>query len=278
MTARYLLSGLCFAAAICAAIAGLMSYDPAFQADFKHFAYRPLVQAESALEKGEYSKSLDLYKIAITRAARCGKKGVTARIKSRILEEGLTLTGKNVPDGWGFLEYYALVSDNFEVSSSVIENWCLSHAAAPMRFRYCIKRMNDPYTVWGSKLIRVPNFIYAVFYDFFPNDEQERKNQRVSYVQGLCKTWRAPAMVKCPKGIRSTKILIKGLKANQKIFVETGKAKFDLSNFTREPDGTLTSTLAYNRGSATIWQIVAQCKYGDNLNFEIELVKEYEQL
>ncbi len=85
-------------------------------------------------------------------------------------------------------------------------------------------------------------------------------------------------MVRCPKGIRSTKIVVRGLKPGQRIFVETGKMKLDLERFTRGADGTLTSEYMYNRGSATIWQVVAQCPYGDELDFGLELVKEYETL
>jgi hypothetical protein len=277
MMRRILFSVCGFAFAVTAIVMCNNNLAPAQPSDFRQFAYVPLVRAEYKFNKGNHIDALKEFKIAYTRASRCGRKGLANRIISRIANAGIELDGIDHKQAWPYFSYYALVSDDFSRSSGDVENWCLSKNSTSSPFRYEIVQEGSSSTVWGSTFNREPLFITALFNKVFPKNEENKESTPASILNGLCKTWGAPVRIICPRGVCATTIHIKGLKSGQKVFIRTNNELLDTNNFVRQSDGSMILKLADRQSYLSFYEVLVQSSYGSGLNLQVEMVKEYEK-
>lgn len=271
-----LLSSLCLLMALLSVLCLMTPSGSSGLSDIEHFAYIPLVKAEEKLEKGESGKALDLMKIALTRSSRCGKKGISMRILTRIANTGAELF-KNDPAGaWMFLSFYALASDDFGGSSTLVENWCYAHGYDAQTFHYEIKRKGDPYTVWGSRFSREPLLEEAAMAMLFSRDRTEENDNQGSLIKGFRKTWAAPIRIISAQGMISTEIHLAGLKPEQRACIRTSKELIDTGFISGDGKEPFVIAFPDKRRYVSFYELLVQSPYGHGADIGMEIIKKYE--
>lgn len=178
---------------------------------FRQFAFSSLLYGEECIHKGDYENGFLVYRTLVSRAMLSGEKNIANKIRNRMALIGKETLKKGNRDGWRFLEYYAVTSNDFENSAFLIEDWCLRNGLKGNTFEYNLLRKNDEYTYWESRFEGYSYLLRRIFMKFF--DDQRRQILKNEIELFKCNFYLKKAQIRlnCPNGIRKSTLTVEGL-------------------------------------------------------------------
>lgn len=160
---RYLVAVFFVLLSISSAVVNSSVHDLPFPSDFRNGAYGILLEAETALKDKDPARALELFKIGIMRAGRCGRNGVVTRIRSRLATAGCRIAEDDPVSASGLLCAYALLSKDFETSAGKVENFLLVKSRGGMtKFDYPLIIKGGKRSFWLDHPRTAPVFLYSL--------------------------------------------------------------------------------------------------------------------
>lgn len=142
-------------------VLNLSIFDIVFPGDFRQGAYHILLEAEEKLKNNKIEEAIRDFKIAIMRANRCGRKGVSERIKIRLATAGKEKVEEKNYEGAKLFYAYALLQKDFEVAATKVEAYLLKVTKGEMnRFQYPIIIDKGKRNFWLELPKKAPIFLY----------------------------------------------------------------------------------------------------------------------
>lgn len=204
-------------------------YDRTFPGDFRQFGYNSLVEAENKLKQKQYYKALLCFKKSVTVASRCNRIDILKRIKARIANTGFETMKNTFPEGFRFLEFYVLTSDDFESTATIVEDFCLTNALGDNTFSYSILDSMSQRTIWGTRFIREPAMVYVLLKNSFKVNYESKEASNIPLKNYSYETLMAKIRLMSPKGIKERRIVISGMRKGQQIFFINERGIIDFS-------------------------------------------------
>ena len=160
---KFFVAGSFVFLSVLAAAVNSTVYDLTFPSDFRNGAYGILLDAEKALTDKDTAEALELFKIGMMRAGRCGRNGIVTRIKTRLATAGYRIADEDPVSASRLLCAYALVSRDFESTSEKVENVLLTKSRGRLtRFEYPLVIKGGKQTFWLDQPRTAPVYLYSL--------------------------------------------------------------------------------------------------------------------
>lgn len=197
---------------------------------FKNFGLAVLSKAEESLAAGNDEKAFSLFRTAISRAVLYGDRETAKKIRNRMGwygKENYATQGDTV---WKFIEYYAVNSNDFEKTSTSVEEWFLINKNGKYVFNYNLIDESGNYSYWETQFDRYSYFLRRRLLRFMNENQKLVLKNELQLFDQNCNVEKIPLNLVAPNGIRECQLCIDGLKEEDESFLlgSKGYCKIDV--------------------------------------------------